>query len=47
LKLDCNNITDITPLKNLVSLKSLDIRGNNIEDLTPLEKLNELIWLYY
>lgn len=38
-------IVDITPLKNLVSLKKLDLMGNLIEDINTLQNLVELTYL--
>ena len=37
-----NNISDITPLKNLNKLEDIDLSNNNISDITPLKNLNKL-----
>jgi internalin A len=37
-----NNITDISPLRNLVNLRELDLSENEISNLTPLENLVNL-----
>ena len=36
------NITDLTPLEDLVSLEILDLSSNQISDLSPLEGLTDL-----
>ena len=42
LRLDRNNISDLTPLAGLTSLRALYISENQISDLTPLNNLNSL-----
>ncbi|MCY3740912.1 MAG: leucine-rich repeat domain-containing protein [Candidatus Poribacteria bacterium] len=37
-----NNVSDLTPLKNLTKLKQLWLGDNNVSDLTPLKNLTEL-----
>ena len=37
-----NNITDISPLANLVNLERLELQNNRITDITPLESLTYL-----
>ena len=41
-----NKITDISPLGNLVNLKSLYLVNTQITDISPLYKLSNLKWLY-
>ena len=38
---DNNQISDVTPLENLTSLRHLEIGGNPIEDFAPLRRLKE------
>lgn len=45
LKLNENEIADISPLKNLTKLEYLEIQRNRIVDLKPLEKLTNLTFL--
>ena len=45
LKVNENEIADITPLKNLTKLEYLEIQRNRIVDLKPLEKLTNLTFL--
>ena len=46
LHLGINQISDLTPLKNLTKLSKLILYGNrNISDVTPLKNLTELIYL--
>ena len=45
LKLDNNNIDDITPLANLTQLAGLVFSNNGIDDITPLANLTQLITL--
>ena len=42
LRLNDNQISDLTPLSNLTSLETLNLSNNNIEDLTPLSGLLNL-----
>ncbi|MFR1370282.1 MAG: leucine-rich repeat domain-containing protein [Eisenbergiella massiliensis] len=42
LALDGNNITNISPLKNLPKLKYVDITGCPIEDYSPVEFVDEV-----
>jgi len=42
LKIDRNEITDITPISNLKSLASVDFTDNLIEDISPISGLNNL-----
>ena len=42
LDLGDNNISDISPLKNLRNLLGLDLNGNNISDISPLKNLRKL-----
>jgi Leucine-rich repeat (LRR) protein len=42
LNLSDNQLTDITPLKDLTSLTFLDLRQNQLTDITPLSKLTSL-----
>lgn len=37
-----DDISDLTPLKNLIHLKELNLEGCNINNLTPLKKLKKL-----
>lgn len=46
LYLSMNNISDISPIKELVNLNKLDLRENKITDLTPISKLTILNKLY-
>lgn len=46
LKLDRNQIVDITPLASLTNLTKLEIRSNKIKDITPLSSLTKLTELY-
>ena len=45
LKLNENEISDITPLKDLTKLEYLEIQRNRIVDIKPLEKLTNLKFL--
>lgn len=45
LKVNENEISDISPLKNLTKLEYLEIQRNRIVDLKPLEKLTNLTFL--
>ncbi|MDU8923987.1 leucine-rich repeat domain-containing protein, partial [Pasteurellaceae bacterium LIM206] len=45
LGLSENNITDITPLSNLINLTCLGLSENNITDITPLSHLSKLTYL--
>ncbi|WP_288980167.1 leucine-rich repeat domain-containing protein [uncultured Parvimonas sp.] len=45
LKLNENEISDITPLKDLTKLEYLEIQRNRIVDIKPLEKLTNLTFL--
>lgn len=45
LKVNENEIADISPLKNLTKLEYLEIQRNRIVDLKPLEKLTNLTFL--
>jgi internalin A len=38
-------ITDISPLKDFVTLSSLNLEGQQVSDLTPLKGLTKLEWL--
>ena len=40
-----NNITDISPLRNLTGLRNLNLDGNNVSDLRPLAGLRNLEWI--
>ena len=40
-----NSISDVSPLKDLVNLESLDLRYNSISDVSPLKDLVNLKWL--
>ena len=42
LRLDGNQITDLTPLAGFTKLESLYLKGNRITDLTPLAGLRAL-----
>ena len=42
---DENNISDITPLKNLTNLVQLDLETNNISDISPLRGLTNMVIL--
>ena len=46
LDLSIDNLHDISPLKNLVQLKSLRIRRANVNDITPIKYLKELNTLF-
>ena len=37
-----NDVSDLTPLKNLTTLSQLWLQHNNVSDLTPLESLTDL-----
>jgi Leucine-rich repeat (LRR) protein len=41
-----NQISDLSPLKELHNLTSLDLGGNQISDLSPLKELHNLTSLY-
>lgn len=41
-----NDITDISPLKNLTKLEYLDLVGNRVGDISPIAKLPNLKTLY-
>ncbi len=45
LKLNENEISDISPLKELTKLEYLEIQRNRIVDIKPLEKLTNLTFL--
>ncbi len=45
LHLDNNQITNIEPLKDLMSLKRLGLAGNQITNIKPLKGLTSLEWL--
>ena len=47
LDLDHNNITDISPLKELIYLEALDIRDNQVENLDILLELPNLKVVFY
>jgi internalin A len=40
--LSCNDITDISPLSNLIHLQRLDLSCNDITDISPLSNLSNL-----
>ena len=45
LKLNENEISDISPLKNLIKLEYLEIQRNRIVDVNPLKNLTNLKFL--
>ncbi|MBN2824982.1 MAG: leucine-rich repeat domain-containing protein, partial [Campylobacterales bacterium] len=46
MNLNSNQITDITPLKDLKNLTALNLESNKIADITPLKDLKKLTELY-
>ena len=40
-----NDVSDLTPLKNLTKLLWLNLGRNPVSDLTPLKNLTKLLWL--
>ncbi len=46
LSLECNFITDLSPISQLTNLVSLNLNENNIEDLSPIENLTNLTELH-
>ena len=45
LRLDDNQLTDVTPLKDLTQLTVLDLNDNQLIDVTPLKNLTQLTLL--
>ena len=46
LYLNDNQISDLSPLQNLMGLEDLHLINNQISDLTPLQNLTGLVYLY-
>lgn len=45
IKLNENEIEDISPLKDLVNLEYVELQANRIKDIKPLENLNKIWYL--
>lgn len=45
LELICNNVKDITPLRELNQLELLNLSNNRISDVSPLSELEKLLYL--
>ena len=47
LWLDSNQISDISPLKDLINIQNLWLGGNHINDISPLKDLKNIqkLWL--
>ena len=45
LSLRDNNISDVSPLRNLTNLTDLNVGDNDISDVSPLRNLTNLTWL--